>query len=171
MCYESKLNTQMELAERQHQEEVNRLKEQLSKLQIDQEETERALRSQIGEAEKTKRKAINDLKTTERRAELTEKKLESEQAESTRLRGDIEDMKNTLNTSENRLLEALTMAEKLAGLTEENRDLWNIVRPLGEHVVLAEDIGKEWPELPMFPKRFDAYVFNVVKECVQSTLA
>jgi hypothetical protein len=65
----------------------------------------------------------------------------------------------------------LTTAEKLARLTEENRDLWNIVRPLGEHVVLAEDIGKEWPELPMFPKRFDAYVFNVVKECVQSTLA
>jgi hypothetical protein len=70
------------------------------------------------------------------------------------------------------LLQALTMAEKLAGLTEENRDLWNIVRPLGECAVLAEDIGKEWPELlPMLPKRFDAYVFNVVKECVQSTLA
>lgn len=120
--------------------------------------------------------------------------------ESTRLRADIEDMKNTLRTSENRLLkvtqrathldaeiiearqmregadrdllQALTTTEKLAGLTEENKDLWNAVRPLAERCCLPEDVGKEWPDiLPLLPKRFDFFVNDAIKECVQSLLA
>lgn len=52
------------------------LREQLSKLQADREEVVATLRAQIGEAERTKKKAITDLQTAERRAELAEKKLE-----------------------------------------------------------------------------------------------
>lgn len=126
--------------------------------------------------------------------------LTAKQAESTRLRGDIKEMKSTLKTSENRLLEvteranrldaeiiqtrqiregadrdllqALETTEKLASVVEENKDLWNVVRPLAEHSALPEDVGKEWPELlPVLPQRVDDYVFNVVKACTQSLLA
>lgn len=197
-------------------------------MQTEKTKTEKALRSQIGQDEKTKKKAIDDLKTTEKKAELTERKLEckllvflvfisycvfspgrltpiwlsfaTEQAESSRLRADIEVMKDTLRTSENRLLEvtqiadqlndeifeaqqmresanrdllqALTMTEKLAGLTDEHKELWDVVKPLAERCSTPEDVGKEWPQiLPLLPQRFDAYVCNVVKECVQSLLA
>lgn len=66
----------MEKTKQQHQAEMSRLQEELLKMQAERKETENALRSQIGQAKKTKKKAIDDLKTAEKRVELSEKKLE-----------------------------------------------------------------------------------------------
>lgn len=66
----------MEKAKQQHQAELSRVQEELSKLQMEKAETEKALRSQIGESERVKSKGLDDLKTAKRKAELAEKKLE-----------------------------------------------------------------------------------------------
>jgi hemerythrin len=70
----------MEEAKKHFQDEISWLKEEQASMLKDHEEVEKTLRAQIGESERIKKKANEDLKTTERRAELAEKKLQCNHA-------------------------------------------------------------------------------------------